>query len=103
MDVESLTIQVIPQLKAGLVIILPPGPDDPGGQEPGSPPGIPAVFSGTVRIGGGIPTQPSRIYIRVIKTGLPDLWFSQPLDATGLYVLPVGITTTGYGNATVEF
>ncbi len=94
---------IVPRLQTGVLEILPPGSSGTGGEDPGAPPGIPAIYHGSVTTGGEVPSQSSRIYARVIKSSLPDLWFSQPLDTTGQFLIPVGVTVPDYDNATVEF
>ena len=102
MSSDALASLIIPELQAGLVNILPPD-DDTAGTEPGAPPGLPAVYSGTITIGGQAPPANTRVYARLFKAGKEDLWFSQPLDTTGAYVMPIGLTVTGYENATIKF
>ena len=102
MSADALALIVLPSLKAGILNILPSASAIDGSQ-PGAPPGIPAIYAGTVRVGGQIPQGSTRIYARVTKSGLTDLWFSQPLDFSGNFVIPVGITVQGYDNATVQF
>ena len=95
---------IVPRLQAGVLEILPPDASATVGEDPGGPPPpVPAIYHGSVTIGGEVPSQSSRLYARVIKSSLPDLWFSQPLDTTGEYIVPVGVTVTGYDNATIEF
>lgn len=98
---DALNNSVLPQLRSGVLIIISRPP--PAGGEPGAPPAIPAIFSGTITLGGRPPLSETRLYARVTKAGLADIWFSAPLATTGLYVMPLGIIESGYGGAAVEF
>ena len=101
MSSDVLINVIVPDLQTGVVEILPLSSSATSGEDPGAPPGF-VIYSGTVTIGGEVPSQQSRIYARVIKSGLPDLWFSQPLDTSGEYVMVINYRKT-HAKATVEF
>ena len=46
-----------------------------------------------------------RLYAKISKPELPDLWFSIEVEpnATGEYVIAVGITNSSYNRSTVSF
>ena len=101
MSSDVLGNAIVPRLQTGVLEILAPSSTDASGEDPGAPPGF-VVYSGTVTIGGEPPSAESRIYARIVKVGLPDLWFSQPLDTSGEYVMGIGFENT-HEDATVEF
>jgi S1-C subfamily serine protease len=102
MAVDALVNIVVPQLQAGLQNILPEASTEVNG-EPGAPPDLPAVYSGSVSVGGAVPDSSLRVYAKVSKAGKPDLWFSQPLISATSYIMPLPIAIPGYDSATVEF
>lgn len=71
-------------------------------QDSNAPPALPVIYHGTVSIGGTLVTDQTRIYLKLTKPGLPDLWFSTPVDENGNYVIAVQATST-YGAAAIEF
>lgn len=101
----SLASSIVPKLQTGFTNILPQDPGISSGSDPGGPPPIPAIFSGTISIGGEIPTTTIRLYAKISKPELPDLWFSIEVEpnATGEYVIAVGITNSSYNRSTVSF
>ena len=99
LSVDGLISTVIPRLETGVSII-----DAPlSGTSKGTPPSIPAIFKGTIKIDSRSATKGTRVYAKVSKVGSSDLWFSTTVEKTGEYLLPISISRTGYTNATVQF
>lgn len=93
--------RVLPDLEAGVVQIIPrPGPNV---GDPGSPPPLPSQYSGTVSLQGQAAPVGLRLYARLQKSGLPDLWFSVELQTAGQYAVVVGPLSGRYDQGTVEF
>ena len=104
MAAGPLSSIIVPQLQTGFTSIL-PSDTVIVGNDPGSPPPIPATISGTVTVGGQKPATAIRLYAKVSKAGLPDLWFSREVrpEDDGAYAVAIGITVSGYVGATVQF
>lgn len=97
---DAFSTIILPRLQTGILNIL--TKNDASQGRPGAPPSIPAMYHGTITLSETTSTA-TRMYARVTKSGFPDLWFSQPLDGSGSFVFPIGITKPGYDNATVQF
>ena len=71
-------------------------------QDSSAPPGLPVIYHGTVSISGAVVTDQPRVYLKLTKPGLPDLWFSTPVNENGNYVIAVQASSS-YGAGSVEF
>ena len=67
-----------------------------------APPALPVIYHGTVSIGGALVTDQTRVYLKLKKPGLADLWYSTPVDENGNYVMAVQATSI-YGGGSIEF
>ncbi|MEE8519046.1 MAG: serine protease [Dehalococcoidia bacterium] len=98
-DSAALVNVVIPRLESGVSILI----VEPEGQSEFVFPPIAATFNGDVVEGGVEVAVGQRMFANVIKAGVPDLWFSEPITKVGRYFLSFSISKTGYTNADVEF
>jgi S1-C subfamily serine protease len=71
-------------------------------QDSSAPPGLPVLYHGTVSIGGTVVTDQPRVYLKLSKPGLSDMWFSTPVDENGNYVIAVQASSS-YGAGAIEF
>ena len=93
---------ILPNLRAGVVTILREESELEDPDNPGPLPIFPANHVGVATIGGQLPGVEGRIYARVTKPGLQDVWVSTILQADGAFLLPIALDDA-YNNGTVEF
>jgi len=99
-DANALINSALPRLEMGVSIINVQSPFE---NQPGAPPPIPAIFTGSVTQAGVDVPIGERMYASVVKPGQPNLWYSAEIAKTGRYVLSISVFKNGYSNTTVEF
>jgi hypothetical protein len=97
MDSFTLSSALIPRLEAGFTVI-----NASSGRcaDEGSFPPVPAIYSGSITIGGAPAAADSRLYVRALKTSTgEEVWFSQLVAGTGEYFITISICDISFGPA----
>ena len=90
----------LPRLRDGTIRLEPRPLPTPN---PGSPPPLPAVYSGTATFEGAFPAEGTRLYARVVQPTIGDLWLRTFVKLNGTYTLVLGVVNALYANSVVEF
>ena len=69
---------------------------------PSAVPALPVIFHGALTVGGAPAAAGTRLYAKISKAGLPNVWKTLDTAASGRYNFPVA-AAPGYDGGKVEF
>ena len=89
-----------PRLKTGYTRIT--NTRAPLAQSSNAPPALPIIYYGSVTEAGTLVTDKPQLYLKLSRAGLPDRWYTTPIDAKGSYVSAVQAPSS-YSGGQIEF